>query len=33
MKRDEIERYTEAVDDPETRDVTEWEVKEYFLDL
>jgi len=33
MKRDEIERYTEAVDDPSTRDVTEWEVKEYFLDL
>lgn len=33
MKRDEIERYTEAVDDPATRDVTEWEVKEYFLDL
>ena len=33
MKRDEIERYTEAVDDPGTRDVTEWEVKEYFLDL
>lgn len=33
MKRDEIERYTEAVDDPTTRDVTDWEVKEYFLDL
>jgi glutamine synthetase len=33
MKRDEIERYTEAVDDPDTRDVTAWEVKEYFLDL
>lgn len=33
MKRDEIERYTAAVDDPATRDVTDWEVKEYFLDL
>ncbi|MDO9589685.1 MAG: glutamine synthetase, partial [Microcella sp.] len=33
MKRDEIERYTAAVDDPTTRDVTDWEVKEYFLDL
>jgi glutamine synthetase len=33
MKRDEIARYTAAVDDPETRDVTEWEVREYFLDL
>ncbi|GAA1684745.1 type I glutamate--ammonia ligase [Microcella alkalica] len=33
MKRDELERYAEAVDDPSTRDVTEWEVKEYFLDL
>jgi glutamine synthetase len=31
MKRDEIERYTAAVDDPSTRDVTEWEVREYFL--
>lgn len=33
MKRDEIERYTAAVEDPATRDVTEWEVREYFLDL
>jgi glutamine synthetase len=33
MKRDEIVRYTAAVDDPATRDVTEWEVREYFLDL
>ncbi len=33
MKRDEIERYTAAVDDPTTRDVTDWEVREYFLDL
>jgi glutamine synthetase len=33
MKRDEIERYTAEVDDPDTREVTDWEVKEYFLDL
>ncbi|WP_169077453.1 glutamine synthetase family protein [Microcella alkalica] len=33
MKRDELERYTASVDDPATRDVTAWEVKEYFLDL
>lgn len=33
MKRDEIARYATAVDDPNTRDVTEWEVREYFLDL
>lgn len=33
MKRDEIERYTASVDDPATRDITAWEVKEYFLDL
>ena len=33
MKRDDIERYTAAVDDPTTRDVTDWEVNEYFLDL
>ena len=33
MKRDELERYAAAVEDPSTRDVTEWEVKEYFLDL
>ncbi len=29
MKRDEIERYTEEVDDAETRDVTQWELDEY----
>lgn len=33
MKRDEIERYAATVEDPTTRDVTDWEVKEYFLDL
>ncbi len=33
MKRDEIERYTAEVDDPTTREVTDWEVREYFLDL
>ena len=31
MKSDEIERYTEAVEDPATRDVTPWEVTEYLL--
>lgn len=29
MKRDEVERYEEAVDDPTTRDVTSWELDEY----
>jgi glutamine synthetase len=33
FKRDELERYTAEVDDPATREVTEWEVKEYFLEL
>lgn len=33
MKRDEIVRYTAAVDDPGTREITDWEVREYFLDL
>jgi glutamine synthetase len=33
MKRDEIERYTASVDDPTTREITDWEVREYFLDL
>ena len=33
MKRDEIERYAAEVPDPTTRDVTPWEVREYFLDL
>jgi glutamine synthetase len=32
MKRDEIERYRAAVPDPETRDVTDWEIKEYLED-
>ncbi len=32
MKRDEIRRYEEAVSDPSTRDVTQWEVDEYFAD-
>ena len=29
MKRDEIERYEAAVTEP-TRDVTQWEIDEYF---
>ena len=29
MKRDEIERYAAEVDDPSTRDVTQWELDEY----
>ncbi len=33
LKRDELQRYIAAVDDPATREVTEWEVKEYFLEL
>jgi glutamine synthetase len=33
MKRDEIERFTEAVGPEMPDEVTEWEVKEYFLDL
>lgn len=32
MKRDEIRRYEEAVSDPSTRDVTQWEIDEYFAD-
>jgi glutamine synthetase len=32
MKRDEIERYEAAVADPSTRDVTDWEIQEYFED-
>ncbi|NBT49303.1 MAG: glutamine synthetase, partial [Actinobacteria bacterium] len=32
MKRDEIERYRAAVPDPDTRDVTDWEIKEYLED-
>ena len=30
LKRDEVARYEAAVEDPETRDVTPWEVTEYF---
>lgn len=33
MKRDEIERYEAAVDDPATREVTQWELDEYLLDF
>lgn len=33
MKRDELERYNSSVKDPSTRDVTDWEIKEYFLDF
>ena len=32
MKRDEIARYNEAVPDPSTREVTDWEIKEYMED-
>ena len=32
MKRDEIERYTAEVEDPATREVTQWELDEYLLD-
>ena len=32
MKRDEIERYNEAVPDPSTREVTDWEIQEYMED-
>jgi glutamine synthetase len=32
MKRDEIRRYNESVPDPSTRDVTQWEIDEYFAD-
>lgn len=32
MKRDELERYQADVDDPSTRDVTEWEIDEYIED-
>jgi glutamine synthetase len=33
MKRDEVARYTGAVKDPATRDVTDWEVNEYVADF
>ena len=32
LKRDEIRRYEEAVDDPATREVTQWELDEYLQD-
>ena len=32
MKRDEIERYNAEVSDPSTREVTQWEIDEYFAD-
>jgi glutamine synthetase len=32
MKRDEIERYAAEVDDPGTREVTQWELDEYIAD-
>ena len=32
LKRDEVARYEEAVDDPSTRDVTDWEIAEYLED-
>ena len=32
MKRDEVERYEAEVDDPSTRDVTQWELDEYLED-
>jgi glutamine synthetase len=32
LKRDEIRRYEEAVDDPSTREVTQWEIDEYLED-
>ena len=33
MKRNEIERYNAAVEDPTTRDITQWEIDEYFADF
>jgi glutamine synthetase len=33
MKRDEIERYNAAVEDPATREITQWEINEYFADF
>lgn len=33
MKRDEIARYNSQVVDPNTRDVTQWEIDEYFADF
>lgn len=33
LKRDEVRRYEESVDDPGTRDVTQWELDEYIEDF
>ncbi len=33
MKRDEIERYKAAVKDADTREITQWEIDEYFADF
>jgi len=33
LKRDEVRRYTEEVEDPSTRSVTQWEIDEYLQDL
>jgi glutamine synthetase len=33
LKRDEVKRYTESVPDPQTRETTDWEVKEYMSDF
>jgi glutamine synthetase len=33
LKRDEIRRYEEAVEDPSTREVTQWEIDEYLEDF
>jgi glutamine synthetase len=33
MKRDEVARYTAAVKDPATREVTDWEINEYVADF
>ena len=32
LKRDELERYHAEVPDPDTRDVTDWELDEYIED-
>jgi glutamine synthetase len=32
LKRDEVARYEAEVEDPSTRDVTQWEIDEYFAD-
>jgi glutamine synthetase len=33
LKRDEVARYEAEVEDPTTRDVTQWELDEYIRDL